>query len=154
MKVMTEKVKPRKPGKSISFVPIARQFADEKRRRLGVLNTQRRGAAVTLRGSAIKKPWHLREALFQFFSPPKKETGLSSSRDLASCLGVVSRTKETSRSVEEKWSGVNKKHTHTHKKIRCTLESAFSEKNSDTGCLLLDIASVRLRVSSGILFLF
>ena len=29
MKLMTEKVKPRKPGKSISFVPVACQFADK-----------------------------------------------------------------------------------------------------------------------------
>ena len=89
---------------------------------------------------------------FFFFSPPKKETGLSSSRALASCLGVISRTKETSGSVEEKWSGVNK--THTHKNQTYLGESAFSENNSDTGCLLLDIASARLRVSSGLLFFF
>lgn len=50
------------------------------------------------------KPWHLRKMLFL-----KKETSLSSSSALASCLGVVSRTKETSCSVEEEWSGVKKK---------------------------------------------
>lgn len=53
----------------------------------------------------------------------KKETSLSSSCALASCLGVVSRTKEAPRSVEEK-SGVRKKEK---KKESDVPQSAFSE---------------------------